>query len=196
MSHTCQTTACILLLSVSLLAGCSLDRHIYESTAALPTTVTVVDQLTNVPLFEQAIPVGHAMSINIDSHFSSRQPPKSMRWSMYIASARGKGNQYTLATPYEADTIKLSGRVRIDVTHRSPELEAALQAEALPTAEIAPMIVESEDTGAAQETVEYQQVDDAEADVIADIEATVEAAQEQGVTEDTTEDVPEEQLVK
>lgn len=80
--------ACMALLPTACTE--SLDRHIYTSTAARPTTVAVHDALTQQQLWVKEIPVGQTLMLDFDragedeKKAVSLQPATALKWKLYV----------------------------------------------------------------------------------------------------------------
>lgn len=120
--------------SVLLTACASTDRSTYESTVNLPTTITVEDPYTHHVYWGMEIPVGRALTIDLDRSgdfewFSvSGRPATSLNWKL---TGPGKDESGSLALPGTPVVVVVSYRPSpeypADYTGPRPGQPATLQ---------------------------------------------------------------------
>ena len=114
----CQRIAPLLLVVIAVcLTGCSKDVHTFYSSAHLPTNITLVNTLTDEPVWVKEIPVGQTLTLDFDrkgedeSQRVEDKPATKMKWELFGNPDSG---------PVDSDTLDLDGQpVMIQVSYRS-----------------------------------------------------------------------------
>ena len=106
--------ACVALLPTA--CSQSLDRHIYTSTAARPTTVTVYDALTQQQLWAKEIPVGQTLMLDFDragedeKKLVTLKPATTLKWKLYVDDPNATVADDEMDLPGTPITMKVTYR--------------------------------------------------------------------------------------
>jgi len=191
-------TLCLLALTVGLAAstGCKVDKHVFESSAMSPKTVSLIDVQNDQTLWRYDIPVGHTLVMDLDRSGDVANMrvgagyATEMEWWLYETS-----NGVTWTGGYKEgraikhDVLELDGmpvRLEMSVRDASREVEVAT-----PPDEAAPFAPEGADEAAEDAAADAMDgADDAADEVSGDVE---EAADEMvDELDDTDDDLIEE----
>jgi len=120
-----------LALSLAGLAGCSMDKHLFESTMSSPKTVAIVDTVSGDALWSMDVPVGQRLVLDLDSVRETSVVPAEPPIFTYDdkSAVRGKWKLLPLESrffgqPLEKGEIELPGRpVRLEMIVRDPQFE-------------------------------------------------------------------------
>lgn len=106
--------ACLVFV---ILAGCSADRSVFESTPFRPARVEVIDTLNRETVWAMDVPVHHKLVVdmehegskNLEGFRTSEQAPQYMKWQLYPAKARKRfAVGYYWASPLEEGVVELN----------------------------------------------------------------------------------------
>lgn len=161
MSNLNRLFAGVLVVPALLLAlGCaSADRHVFESPAIAPKTVTLVDTVDGTTVWSKEIPADHKLVVDLDSPYEdegakpSAVPANKMTWTLYRMT---KAETLTTETAelVATEDVALSGRpVHLIVDIREPEVVGDVVVETYESP-AQPQAEEAVEQPAAEEQVE------------------------------------------
>ncbi len=131
---------CVGLALLTSLTGCSFDKHVFESTVDLPTSVALVDPLRNKTLWQMDIPVEHKLVLDFDRPFeiepiwSNQKPATQMTWRLYnVREVRPKywksmklpGEPFVMRVSYRPSPEFPPEKVLVDATGTAAPAESA-----------------------------------------------------------------------
>jgi len=122
--------AAVLVFAAGLV-GCSADRQVVRSTAAVPRSAAVIDTVTRQTIWSMDVPVGHTLVFNADNKHDlaamrqANTPATTMSWKLYstaeVETAYIDTNNYINKPTVDAGVIELTGNpILIDVTLNTP----------------------------------------------------------------------------
>ena len=120
MLHIRFATIFLALTVITTLAGCSQDKHTFESTVYRPTSLALIDTAGETTLWQMDIPVEHKLVVDFDRMpevepiWANMRPATKMSWRLYnVREPR----------PKQWDSMKLPGTpIKMRVTYRpAPE---------------------------------------------------------------------------
>lgn len=106
------------LVAGSMLAGCSADRSVFESTPFRPARVEVVDTLNRETLWAMDVPVRQKLVVDFDTRKAKeweafdapREPARFLRWKLYpIGARKAFFDGYYVGKPLDEGTVELEG---------------------------------------------------------------------------------------
>ena len=107
----------LLVIVVATLSGCSQDIHSFYSSVHFPTNITLVNTVTDEPVWFKEIPIGQTLTLDFDREGEDEgnrvegKPATQVQWKLF--------NDHK-SNPIDSDTLDLQGQpIIIKVSYRS-----------------------------------------------------------------------------